>query len=87
MTMILTMFTFIVQAQIPILQESFEAENLPFGWTVLDADNDGRNWMHSSIYDDLMGGHTGDGAYVSYSYDDWNGEVIYPDNWLITPAI
>ena len=85
--MILTMITFIVQAQIPILQESFEAENLPFGWTVLDADNDGRNWMHSCIYDDLMGGHTGDGAYVSYSYDDWNGEVIYPDNWLITPAI
>jgi hypothetical protein len=85
--MILTVFTFIVQAQIPIFFEGFENGSLPTGWTILDADSDGRDWMHSSVNDDLMGGHTGNGAYVSYSYDDWSGEIIFPDNWLITPGI
>ena len=85
--MILTMTSFIVKAQIPIFHEGFEAGNLPAGWTVLDADNDGKSWMHSSVYGDLISGHTGEGAFVSYSYDTWNEEVLFPDNWLITPAI
>ena len=85
--MILTMFTFVVKAQITIFNEGFEEYSLPAGWTLLDADNDGNTWMHSSVYGDLMGGHTGEGAFVSYSYDTWTGDELSPDNWLVTPAI
>ena len=81
------MLAFSVKAQITIFNEGFEEYSLPAGWTVLDADNDGNTWMHSSVYGDLMSGHTGEGAFVSYSYDTWTGDELSPDNWLVTPAI
>ena len=81
------MFVFSGKAQITVFSEGFEGNGLPSGWTIIDADNDGQNWMHSSVYGDLMGGHTGEGAFVSYSYDAWIGEDLFPDNWLVSPAI
>ena len=85
--LLLAMFVFPGKAQITVFSEGFEGNGLPSGWTIIDADNDGHNWMHNSVYGDLMGGHTGEGAFVSYSYDTWTGEELSPDNWLVTPAI
>ena len=55
-------------------------------WTLIDADGDGNNWMHSSERFDLTEwtAHSGTGAIVSESY---RSSVLTPDNWAITPAI
>lgn len=82
MTMIMTMFTFVVKSQITLFYEGFESVGLPAGWSVIDADGDGQTWMHSSHYS--MDGHESDGAYISISGGITGGS---PDNWLITPPI
>ena len=79
--------TFGVRAQVPIFTEGFEGTTLPLGWTIIDADQDGNNWEHISVQGDLSSGHTGTGAYASYSYDNSTYDALTPDNWLISPAI
>ncbi len=70
-----------------ILSEGFEGGSLPTGWTVIDADNDGNNWEHSSTGLGAGYGHGGsDYCMLSKSYDN-NSGALTPDNWLITPAI
>ena len=81
--MILTMFTFVVKAQITVFSEGFEDGVLPAGWTNIDADNDGNTWVHNSTT--FVDGHESDGAFVSFS--KLNGAALTPDNWLVTPAI
>ena len=52
------------------------------GWTSLDADNDGFGWNTSTSF----GGHNSStGLVYSQSYDNTYG-VLYPDNYLISPA-
>ena len=46
---LLTLLAFLGRAQVTLLYESFESGMLPAGWTVIDADNDGRNWEHNTI--------------------------------------
>lgn len=46
-------------------------------WRYYDNDGDGYTWEYDSYYENM----------VSYSYDDYNYEALYPDNWLITPQI
>ena len=87
LTLFLTMLTFGVRAQVPVFTEGFEGTSLPSGWTIIDADQDGNNWEHISVQDDLSYGHTGTGAYASYSYDEVTTDELTPDNWLVTPAI
>ena len=54
-------------------------------WTLIDADGDGYNWMHSSErFGETWEGHSGTGALVSASYAS---AALTPDNWAITPAI
>jgi hypothetical protein len=66
-----------------LLSEGFESGVMPSSWTVLDEDNDNEKWeMHPSTWTDS---HTGSYAVASYSW--FNGSVLTPDNWLITPAI
>ena len=74
--------------------EDFE-NGMPACWRILDQDGDGYSWESSfepvSYYPsdvDLSGsGNNGsDGFVLSGSYSNVNG-VLYPDNWLITPAL
>lgn len=69
-----------------IFSEGFEGGTLPTGWTMIDSDGDGVNWRHSSEFLDPGVGHNSSYCMVSQSYDNTTG-ILYPDNWLITPAI
>ena len=81
------MLTFGVRAQVPVFTEGFEETSLPTGWTIIDADQDDNNWEHISVQGDLSSGHTGTGAYASYSFENATYDALTPDNWLVTPAI
>ena len=78
----------VTQAQITTFPYSNGFESGLDGWTVTDADNDGYTWLvHTQSY---YGSANGGSAYlVSESYGELDGsyEVLYPDNWLISPAI
>ena len=57
-------------------------------WTLVDADGDGFNWSLASEYD--LGSeyvHNGVDCIFSMSYDNESGDVLYPDNWLISSLI
>ena len=67
-----------------IFREQFDDPDLahdfpPEGWTLIDNDGDGHNWYWD----------TSAGEYYILS-DSWvseTGEVLTPDNWIITPEI
>ncbi|RRD92007.1 DUF2436 domain-containing protein [Bacteroides heparinolyticus] len=65
-----------------VLNESFDKENLPEGWSMIDADGDGHNWMSTiGVYNTLP--HSGAGAMFSKS---WTSKPdLTPDNYLVTP--
>lgn len=66
--------------------ESFE--NGLGDWALVDADNDGFNWMLISEYGlDGEYVHSGEECIVSMSYDNDSGDVLTPDNWLISSLI
>lgn len=78
--------TFFANAQY-LLQEGFEGEDVPSGWTLIDNDGDGANWYVLNNSQSESGGynvHSGDGHITSASYASG---ALTPDNWLITPAI
>ncbi|MCQ2302734.1 MAG: choice-of-anchor J domain-containing protein, partial [Bacteroidales bacterium] len=49
------------------------------GWTTIDADGDGVNWLASSTHYSNSGSY----AAVSQSYR----QVLYPDNYLVSPQV
>lgn len=57
-----------------------QPDAIPDGWTLLDEDADGNNWI-TVTYDD------GEKAFVSFSYDNSTYTALTPDNWLITPKM
>ena len=65
-------------------------DGLPTDWTMIDANNDGRNWMHSDEYTYSayanMGHNASYGFALSQSYDD-NAGAITPDNYLVSPLV
>ncbi len=64
--------------------ESFETDF--GGWTVIDADGDGNEWMHGINGEtNKMAVHTGSGSVFSYSYDNATKSALTPDNWLVSP--
>ena len=63
------------------LSEGFEGAFPPAGWTILDSDGDGHNWMQWDYTP-----HIGTYSAASGSYDNNFGQ-LYPDNWLITPQL
>ena len=75
------------QTQVTLLDESFEGNSIPLGWTTIDADGDGHQWEHCSVQDIVYQGHTGEGAVVSFSKNMNTYSALTPDNWLVTPAI
>ena len=75
--------------------ENFDS-GIPAGWTAIDADGDGFNWVSSmtpGLYHnsgvDLTGtGHNGSAAYViSGSWANGTGQVLYPDNYFVSPQV
>ncbi|KGO04411.1 choice-of-anchor J domain-containing protein, partial [Porphyromonas gulae] len=71
-----------------VLNESFDTETLPNGWTMIDADGDGRNWLSTiNVYNTAT--HTGNGAMFSRSWAANKDAKIdlSPDNYLVTPKI
>lgn len=72
------------QTQVPILQENFAASTLPEGWTAIDADGDGHNWMVNPE------GYLGSSCATSLSsVDDEDGisHQLSANDWLVTPAL
>ncbi len=56
------------------------------GWTTIDADGDGHNWMVGSEMMGTGNGHNGSNDLVlSQSYENDRG-ILYPDNYLICPT-
>ncbi len=55
------------------------------GWTSIDADGDGFDWMQASTVLSSVPGHDGSADFVfSQSYDN-NFGVLYPDNYIVSP--
>ncbi|MBQ6156726.1 MAG: choice-of-anchor J domain-containing protein [Bacteroidales bacterium] len=79
-------FAFCAKAQVTFVNESFDGSSLPGGWTVIDADGDGYNWMPSLQVSTSFYTHSGEGCITSASYVN-NVGALTPDNWLITPQI
>ena len=82
--MLVGLFTAKSQA---LLQEGFEGEDVPTGWTLIDNDGDGANWYVLNDSQSESGGfvnHSGAGHITSAS---WASYALTPDNWLITPAV
>ena len=66
--------------------EGFENGTLPAGWTAIDNDGDGFNWINTIEQGYGFDAHTGEGCMTSASYDNDTG-ALTPDNYLITSAI
>ena len=67
------------------LLEGFESGEIPDGWTLIDANNDGKNWKVLSNEEYYwMRPKSGKHVVCSFSYD---GEDLNPDNYLISPKI
>ena len=74
-----------------LFSEDFEGLSdgaLPAGWTSIDNDGDGFDWVsHTNTGSGNFTTHAGDGCMTSASYDSDSGSPLTPDNWLITPQI
>ena len=78
-----------------ILSEDFE-NGLPEGWTTIDADGDGYNWVAGSACDGIYldggslagsGHNSSQDLMTSGSFSNVSGTALTPDNWLVTPQI
>ena len=57
------------------------------GWTLVDYDGDGYNWLHHiNTGSENLTAHSGLGVAYSMSYDN-NYGALTPDNWLISPQV
>ena len=83
---VLCFAVFAAKAQISLLQESFDESTMPTGWTAIDADGDGFNWVPSLTAGNFIA-NTGDGCVTSASWNPDSQSALTPDNWLITPAV
>ena len=67
------------------LLEGFESDEIPDGWTLIDANNDGRNWQVLSN-EKTYWVRPKSGKCVIGSFSDDNKD-LNPDNYLISPKI
>ena len=66
----------------------FETNPNEEGWTFVDSDGDGFNWVWEDCSETPhMTPMEGEGCLYSLSYDNDNNAALTPDNWAITPAI
>lgn len=69
-----------------LLSEDFDS-GIPYTWTTIDSDGDGKNWMSTESVLGAGYGHNGStSCAMSQSYENNTG-VLYPDNYLVTPSI
>ena len=88
LVLLMTLTVFGGSAQVTLLNEGFEGNAIPSGWTVIDADGDGYQWEHNSVQGIIYQGHNqSEGAAVSFSKVLYPSTPLTPDNWLVTPAI
>jgi hypothetical protein len=76
---------------------NFDDSQMPAGWTTIDANNDGYNWVLGSqiggVYlvsgASLAGsGHNASNDLIcSGSYSNYSGAAINPDNYLVSPQV
>ena len=76
---------------------NFDDSQMPAGWTTIDANNDGYDWVLGSqvggVYlvagASLEGsGHNGSTDLIcSGSYSNYTGSAITPDNYLVSPQV
>ena len=83
--------TWTIPSNLPTLPqqitESFE--NGTNGWTFIDADGDGHNWMlhNNSTEESQLRPNTGDCVVYSESFDNETSTALTPNNWLISPEV
>lgn len=89
LALLMTLMVFSGSAQVTLLNEGFEGNAIPSGWTVIDADGDGHQWMHISDPESVIyqGHNSSEGAVLSMSKLLYPSTPLTPDNWLVTPAI
>ena len=63
----------------------FESDPAEEGWTFVDTDEDGNNWIWSDG-SAITGAYEGEGMIYSQSYIN-NVGPLTPDNWAVSPAI
>ncbi|MEI7594323.1 MAG: choice-of-anchor J domain-containing protein [Bacteroidota bacterium] len=74
------------QDKIVLMHEGFDAIAFPpSGWTIIDADADGKNWQRSPV--GAWGYHSGSGCATSASFESSTNTALHPNNYLITPKI
>ena len=78
---------FIVSASGDTFSVDFE-DGMPAGWTTIDADGDGYNWMLGSVaFQGQSLGHNASTDFAcSASYENTYG-ALYPDNYLVSPQV
>lgn len=82
--LIIVLLGMIINLSAHFLEEGFEGETIPEGWSIVDNDGDTHNW---EIYDVSAAGHTGAQSIMSESWGPGGVGPLTPDNWLISPAI
>ncbi|MBQ2634327.1 MAG: S8 family serine peptidase [Oscillospiraceae bacterium] len=68
-----------------VWSEGFETDPAENGWTFVDSDGDGYNWIWNTS--EAIGVYEGSGCIYSQSYDKSSSSALEPDNWAISPAI
>ena len=89
LTIVFLLFSLALKGQ-TVLSEDFEGGTdvgwLPAGWSVIDANNDNRNWRFHTYSGNGAQIHSGNGCMISDSWYSGMGACT-PDNWLITPSV
>jgi hypothetical protein len=76
-----------VNAQITVLSENFNGTP-PSGWTMSDADADGKNWgVQDYATHTRPGVASGGKMLVSFSYDNPTNTALNPNNYIFSPVM
>ncbi|WP_299111227.1 Omp28-related outer membrane protein [uncultured Winogradskyella sp.] len=84
-TLLLTLSFFCTQfatAQ-TYFSDDFSSGNLD-SWTLTDSDGDGNNWYNADLDDGVQEEHATSASWIPTPPA---GEVLFPDNWMVSPAI
>ncbi len=74
-------------AQITVLSEDFNG-TAPSGWTMSDADGDGKNWgIQDYATHTRPGVASGGKMLVSFSYDNPTNTALNPNNYIFSPVM
>lgn len=76
-------------SNLPIAGWYFETSPSSEGWTFVDSDGDGHNWIWQEEYGTSTHctAYEGEGLIYSESYYKAGSTALTPDNWAITPAV